>query len=376
MQYRDFGRLGWQVSALGFGCMRLPVKDGRVDTDEATRMLRHAIDQGVNYLDTAYGYHGGESERVLGRALSDGYRDRVWLATKFPCWQAKEAGDFDRILDEQLARLATDHIDCYLLHSLDERHWRKVRDLDILRIAQRALDDGRIRHLGFSFHDKTELFKEIVDAYPWALCQIQYNYMDVENQAGTEGLRYAAARGLAVVVMEPLLGGKLAAPPESVRRIWDAAPRRRTPADWALQWLWHQPEVSTVLSGMSSMDQVRENIASANSSAAGSLSPEELETVAAARRQYLALAPAPCTGCGYCKPCPNGVEIPANFSIYNDGVMHGLPDRGRGQYRNWLREENRASACLQCGQCEERCPQRIPIGQWMRRIHAELGGER
>ncbi|MEJ5197925.1 MAG: aldo/keto reductase, partial [Anaerolineae bacterium] len=253
MKYRTFGRLGWQVSALGFGAMRLPTIGGdptQIDEAEATRMIRYAIDHGVNYIDTAYPYHGGNSERLLGRILQDGYRERVHLATKMPCWMVESAADFDRFLDEQLARLQTDHLDLYLLHGLRAERWQKVRDLGVREWAERKMAEGKFRRLGFSFHDSFETFKQILDEYDgWGMCQIQYNYMDEQHQAGVRGLRLAASRGLAVVVMEPLRGGLLAgSPPANVQALWDAAPVRRTPADWALQWLWDQPEVSVVLS--------------------------------------------------------------------------------------------------------------------------------
>jgi predicted aldo/keto reductase-like oxidoreductase len=244
MQVRTFGKLDWKPSALGFGAMRLPTIDGdpaKIDEAEATRMVRHAIDHGVNYVDTAYPYHREESERFVGRALQDGYRERVKLATKLPSWLVKEPGDFDRYLNEQLEKLQTRHIDFYLLHSMNERSWPQLRDLDVFRWAEGALADGRIRHLGFSFHDKLEVFQEVVDGYDhWDFCQIQYNYMDTDYQAGTQGLKYAADKGLAVVVMEPIRGGRLANNiPPAVQEIWDSAPVQRTPAEWALQWAWN-----------------------------------------------------------------------------------------------------------------------------------------
>jgi len=374
VKYRPFGELHWQVSALGFGCMRFPTKDGHenIEEIEAGRMLRHAIDQGVNYLDTAYAYHGGNSESFVGRVLADGYREKVRLATKLPSWKIEERGDFDRYLNEQLERLQTDHIDFYLLHALKEEWWHRLRDLGVIEWAEGAMKDGRVGHLGFSFHDDYEVFKEIVDAYDWTFCQIQYNYMDIENQAGTRGLKYAASKGLAVVVMEPLLGGRLVDPPDPIREIWSEAPTARTPASWALQWLWHQPEVSVVLSGMTTMEHVTENIAAAERSGVGTLSDEELALVDRVRVVYRELCPIPCTQCNYCMPCPHGVDIPRNLEIYNEGIMYDKHESARRSYE-FLAEEKRASACTACFECEDQCPQDIPISQWMSQAHHVLG---
>jgi predicted aldo/keto reductase-like oxidoreductase len=376
MKYRRFGRLDWKTSALGFGCMRLPTIGGEsanIDEPEATRMLHYAIDRGLNYVDTAYPYHSGNSEHFVGRALQGGYRDKVKLATKLPCWLVEAPGDFDKYLNEQLEKLQTDHIDFYLLHSLGEKNWHKMRDLDVLEWSERAIADGRIGHIGFSFHDKYEVFQEIVDAYErWTFCQIQYNYMDIENQAGTKGLQYAASKGMAVVIMEPLLGGKLVDPPDPIQVIWEAAPVKRQAADWALQWLWNQPEVSVVLSGMSAMQHVEENVASADRSGVNVLTGEELALFDHVRARYDELCPIPCTKCGYCMPCPNGVDIPRNFAVYNEGMMYDKPDAARGGYK-WISEEARASACIQCRECEDKCPQSIPISEYMPVVHEVLG---
>ena len=380
MQYRTFGRLGWKPSALGFGAMRLPTIDGdpgRIDEPEAARMVRFAIDQGVNYVDTAYPYHQGTSEPFLGQALLDGYRERIRLATKLPAWKVEGEGDFDRYLDEQLERLRTEHIDFYLLHGLNAGSWTKIRDFGVLRWAEGALADGRMGHLGFSFHDKYEVLKEIVDASDsWTFCQIQYNLMDVEYQAGTRGLEYAASRGLAVVVMEPLRGGLLARNvPPAVEKMWDSAPRKRSPADWALQWVWNHPEVSVVLSGMSTMEQVKQNVASAGESGPGTLRDEELELVARVRDKYRELGRIPCTDCQYCLPCPNGVNIPRVFEIYNDAMIYGDEQSARISYA-WLEEEQRANLCLECHECLEKCPQQIEIPDWLSKAHELLrGGE-
>jgi predicted aldo/keto reductase-like oxidoreductase len=383
MQYRNFGKLDWKVSALGFGAMRLPTKGedhSNIDEPEATKMVHYAIDHGVNYLDTAYPYHrgkeekSGNSERFLGRALKGGYRGKVKLATKMPCWLVEAAEDFDKFLNEQLGKLQTDHVDFYLLHGLNQDRWHQMRDLGALPWAEGALADGRIGHIGFSFHDKYEVFQEIIDAYDgWTFCQIQHNYMDIENQAGTKGLQYAASKGLAVVIMEPILGGRLVDPPQPVQDVWDTAPKKRTPAAWALQWLWNQPEVSVVLSGMSTMQQVEENVASADVSGVGTLTEEELALMAQVRAKYQEISPIPCTKCGYCLPCPNGVNIPRIFETFNSGVMYDKIEDARRGYNQWLPEEERANLCVQCRECEVSCPQGIPISEWMTIVHAVLG---
>ncbi len=374
MQYRSFGRLNWKPSALGFGAMRLPLRGqnpSEIDEEEATRMIRYAIDHGVNYVDTAYPYHDGASEALVGRALKDGYRERVHLATKLPCWMVKSVEDMDRYLNEQLERLQVTSLDFYLLHSLQKDHWHRMHELGVLQWAERAMANGYFRYLGFSFHDGFEVFREIVDAYDWAFCQIQYNYMDEENQAGLKGLHYAAARGLAVVVMEPIRGGQLAAAPAPVAALWDTASRKRAPAEWALQWIWNHPEVSVVLSGMSTMDQVVQNIASAERSGIGTLPADELQLVAQVRNAYRALCPIPCTACGYCQPCPNDVYIPALFETYNEGVMYESLENARQTY-NWFNKGQRTN-CLECGECEKKCPQGIPIMTWLKTVGQALG---
>jgi predicted aldo/keto reductase-like oxidoreductase len=374
VQYRTFGRTGWQASVLGFGCMRLPTRGSypEIDEPEAIRMIRHAIDHGVNYVDTAWGYHGGNSETVLGKALKGGYRDRVKVATKLPMWELKKKADMDRILGTQLERLGVEQIDLYLLHSLGKKHWETALALQTLPWAERAIADGRIGCLGFSFHDELDVFKQIVDGYDgWSFCQIMYNYLFEQKQAGTEGLRYAAARGLPVVVMEPLFGGNLVSGPEAVLELWGSAESKRSPADWALQWLWSKPEVTVVLSGMSEFRQVEENLRSAEAARPGRLTPRELELVGQVRDTYERLRPIPCTSCNYCMPCPSGVNIPQNLSLYNTAVMFNQFERQRSEYRN-MKAEERASACTQCLQCEEKCPQKIKISEWMSCIDGEL----
>jgi predicted aldo/keto reductase-like oxidoreductase len=278
------------------------------------------------------------------------------------------------LLNEQLAKLQTDHIDFYLIHGLRKARWDLLHGLDIESWIPKALADGRIGHIGFSFHDTFEVLKEIIDAYPgWHFCQVQYNYMNETYQAGTRGVRYAAAHGMGVVVMEPLLGGKLAGAPPAVQALWDTAPARRSPVEWALQWVWDQPEVSLVLSGMGAMQQVVENLASAGRSGVAQLTQAELDLIGRVRDVYRGLCPAPCTGCRYCMPCPNGVDIPENFTQFNNGVMYARLDESRRRYGRQMDEAKRASACIQCHQCEEKCPQNITISEWMPYIHRVLG---
>lgn len=377
MRYRDFGKLDWKVSALGFGAMRLPTTDGdgrspTVDEREAIRMIRYAIEEGVNYLDTAYIYHGGNSEPLIGKALADGYREKVRVATKSPMWYIHAEDDFDRILQEQLAKLRTDHIDFYLLHGLNAKTWHDVvLRYGLLEKADRAMRDGRICHLGFSFHDARAAFVEILNGYDrWAFCQIQYNYMDIENQAGTKGLKLAADQGLAVVVMEPLLGGRLANPPAPIRRVFDVSGTKLSPVELALQWIWDQPEVSTVLSGMSTMEQVQTNVALA--SKAQALSAGDLELVEKVRIQYRERTTIPCTKCGYCLPCPNGVDIPRNFELFNDALMHEDLPEARFVYGTFVPEKDRAANCIECQTCEPLCPQQIPISEWMPKVAEAL----
>ncbi len=379
MKYRNFGKLDWKPSALGFGCMRLPCSDTapmsqNIDEAQALKMIQLGIDSGINYLDTAYPYHNGASELVVGKALQGGYRQKVKLATKSPVWLIQKPEDFDTFLNEQLKKLQTDHIDFYLLHALGEERWGWVQKFKMLERAEAAIKDGRIGHLGFSFHDKPEAFTKIVDAYDgWTFCQIQYNYMDTDYQAGTKGLKYAAAKGLAVIVMEPLRGGALANPPKAVRAILDSSAQKRTPAEWALRWVWNQPEVSLLLSGMSALPQVEENLRVAGDAEITSLKPEDIAIIAAAKKKFEERTAIPCTRCGYCMPCPNGVDIPFNFELYNAAEVYDDVNPARFRYLRFMEERARASACVACRVCEEKCPQKIPISEWMPKAAALLG---
>lgn len=382
MRYRNLGQLQWQPSALGFGCMRLPVRNhqdsGQIDEPEAIAMIRRAIDGGVSYLDTAYGYHRGQSERLVAKALAGGYRDRVRVATKLPVWLLEQDSDLDRLFDEQRARLETDYVDFYLLHALDAGRWATAKRHEALAWAERRMAAGHLGHLGFSFHGSLGCFRDILREYDaWTLCQIQYNYLDTDYQAGTAGMQEAAARGIGVVVMEPLRGGSLAAPPPpQVQSIWDAAPVRRTPADWALQWLWDQPEVSLVLSGMSTMEQVEANLASAGRSGPGTLGEADRQLVSQVAAALRSLAPAGCTGCEYCLPCPEGIAIPHFLDTYNR--VHLYPsqlERAQAAYAR-LGENDRASACTACGACVGKCPQGLAIPELLAQAHRMLEAKR
>ena len=357
--------------------MRLPTLEHKahlIDEEKAQAMVDYAIRNGVNYFDTAYVYHSevpfqaGMSELFLGRALKN-YRPNVHLATKLPSWFVQSRADMDRFLDEQLQRLQTHFIDFYLLHSLTEELWAKLCRLGVTQFLDAAIADGRIKHAGFSFHDGAPLFRSIVDAYHWSFCQIQYNFMDEDYQAGRAGLEYAAGKGLGVVVMEPLRGGGLAARiPAEVQAVWDKSRVKRTAAEWALRFVWNRPEVSVVLSGMTEPEQMEENVRIASQGLAHSLTGEDLALIQEAKAIYQARIRVNCTSCGYCMPCPSGVDIPANFLQLNNLAIYR--DRAAADffYFHILKEEQRASHCEECGQCEELCPQHIPIRAMLKEV--------
>ena len=382
MLYRKLGKTNEKVSALGYGCMRLPIIDGdvtKIDEGKAIEMIHHAIDEGVNYIDTAYPYHGtgmargGESEPFVGKALKDGYREKVNLATKLPSWLIKTREDMDKYLNEQLERLQTDKIDFYLVHALNKGVWENLKKLGINEFLDSAIKDGRIRYAGFSFHDKLDVFKEIVDYYDWSFCQIQYNYLDENFQAGTEGLQYAASKGLGVVIMEPLRGGKIVRNlPESVMAAFDKAEIKRSPAEWALRWVWNHPEVSVVLSGMNIMDNVKENINTASVAAPNSLTEKELEIMDNVKNVFKQRNKVNCTACEYCMPCPAGVNIPKNFTYYNEYSLFVNPKTEKelkARYNSVVPSE-RSDKCVECGKCESHCPQAIKIRQELKNVTA------
>lgn len=383
MLYRKMPKNGDELSILGFGCMRLPANsDGTIDEARAIAQIRGAIDKGINYVDTAWPYHGGASEPLLGKALEGGYREKVKIATKLPTWLVNSRADMDRYLNAQLEKLKTDHIDYYLVHALEGVSWDRLEGLGIREFLDQAKKDGRIKNAGFSFHGLAEDFKRIIDAYPWVFCQIQYNYLDTQFQAGTEGLKYAASKNIGVVIMEPLRGGNLglAAAPPAVAAIWDEAKTKRSPAEWALRWVWNHPEVTVVLSGMNEEAHIEQNLAIAGDAHAGSLTKEELELVERAGRTYKELMQVGCTGCAYCLPCPSGVRIPKCFDSFNKMHMFGNAPEAKFMYIAFAGgmatddEPGFASQCVACGECLEKCPQHIAIPEVLERVAAEMEG--
>ncbi|QOX64469.1 aldo/keto reductase [Anoxybacterium hadale] len=371
MKYRTFMKTGERISLLGFGTMRLPIVDSdfsNIDEAEAIRMIRSAIDSGVNYVDTAYMYHNGFSEVVTGKALKDGYREKVFLADKMPVWFAKTEQDIEKIFNEQLKRLDVDCIDMYLVHNITGPIWNRVKKFNTLAFLEKKKAEGKIKHIGFSFHDEYPLFEEVIKAYPWDFCQIQLNFMDADFQAGVKGLKLAGSMNIPVVIMEPLKGGKLTDKlPESIQAYWDQAPVKRTPAEWALRWVADFPEVLTILSGMSTREQVEENIRIMNEADPNSLSEKELEIVAKVSGEYNSLIQYSCTGCKYCMPCPVNVNIPETIGYYNDWFLFDGNPKISADFNMWISPKARPSLCVGCKACEGHCPQQLPISEVMKK---------
>jgi predicted aldo/keto reductase-like oxidoreductase len=370
MQKQPFGKQGLAVSPLGFGAMRLPQIDGKPDLPAVQEMVDFAIAAGVNYFDTAWVYHDGLSESVLGQALRRHPRDSWLVADKMPLWTCVYESDMERIFTAQLERLGVEHIDFYLLHSLNDVLWSKAQAWRAIEFLEKKRSEGRLRQLGFSFHASLPLFHEIVDAYPWDFAQIQLNYMDTELQQGIAGLALLRERGIPCIVMEPVKGGSLAVLPKDAAAIFQAHAPSATPASWALRWCGSQPGVNVVLSGMSNLAQMREN--------AATFSPfQPLTAIEAALVEKVAATlrgrgQVPCTLCGYCQPCPMNVNIPLNFLAFNEDVVYGNETSAKTFYQE-MKADRRASACTACGACLPRCPQRIDIPAELKRAAARLG---
>jgi uncharacterized protein len=380
MLFRQIPKNGDSLSVLGFGCMRLPtLKNGDIDEERATRQIRYAIDHGVNYVDTAWYYHMEQSEPFVGRALGDGYRDKVKIATKLPSWDIENRKEMDTFLNSQLRKLNTSFIDYYLIHGIDGEMWNTMKKLKVIDFIDRAKADGRIKNAGFSFHGPGKDFPLIVDDYDWDFCQIQYNFLDEENQAGTAGLKYAAAKNIGVIVMEPLRGGRLANHvPDSVKKIWDEAEIKRTPAEWALRWVWNHPELTVVLSGLNDEKQITENLNIADKAYPNSLTSSELKLIQKAAAQFRKLLKVDCTGCRYCLPCPSGVNIPFCFEEYGNLYLSNNQKDAKFSYAGRLGGvfsdgiPKYASQCTECGECIEKCPQHIDIPTVLKSVVAAL----
>lgn len=379
MLTRRNAKNGDEISILGFGCMRFPMKGTGIDEPRAIAMIRDSIEKGVNYFDTAYFYHNGKSESLLGEALSGGYRERVHITTKLPPFMVNKLEGAKKILETQLSKLKTDYIDYYLLHMLsDKATFDRMVRLGVMEWLEQLKEEGTIRNIGFSFHGSKADFEQLIVAYPWDICQIQYNYLDENNQATKAGLQLANSLGIPVVVMEPLRGGKLVNKlPEEVLREFKAYDERRTPAEWALRWIWNHPEVTVIISGMSDEEQIAENVRIAGDARANSLSAEELEAFDRVKAILMERTKVPCTACGYCMPCPSGVNIPGCFAAYNDKYL--LNDKkNRMKYFQTLgvlsKQPAFASLCVQCGKCEKHCPQNIQIRKELKTVKKEMEG--
>jgi predicted aldo/keto reductase-like oxidoreductase len=379
MLTRKNAKNGDDVSILGFGCMRLPMKGSAVDEERAIALIRDAVDKGVNYFDSAYIYHGGKSEAILGRALEGGYRERVKIATKLPLFMVRKLEAAKKIFGIQLERLRTGRIDYYLLHMCtDKAMFDRLADLGVMSWLEELKAAGAIGNIGFSFHGVKRDFAELIAAYPWDFCQIQYNYLDENNQAGRDGLLQAHALGIPVIVMEPLRGGKLVnGLPKAVSDAFAASGTAWTPAEWALRWVWNHPEVTLLLSGMSDEAQLADNVRMAADALPGGLSPAQLEAFAAAKRTLQAGTKVPCTACGYCMPCPSGVDIPACFSAYNEKYLLRHRSAGFHYLQNLGLMSARpayASLCTECGKCVKHCPQSIAIPAELKQVAKEMEG--
>lgn len=371
MEYRKLGKTGITNSIIGLGTMRLPVINGEeanIDKEKAIELIRHAIDSGINYIDTAYPYHGGNSELIVGEALRDGYRERVSLVSKSPSWLIEDYSDFEKYLDEQLSKLKTDYIDVYLLHTLNKTFWENLKKHRVFDFIEKAKADGKIKNIGFSFHDKKDVFDDIIRSHDWDVCMIQLNYMDEDNQATLDGLKLAGELEIPVVIMEPLKGGLLVNPPAKINDIWNEASVKRDPINWSFKWLANRSEVVTILSGMGSKAEVDQNISYASDLKVDSLSEEEKDIYKKVKEAYESRIKVGCTDCKYCMPCPVGVNIPGNFKLINDVFIYENLASSKRIYNSLYKEEAKASSCIECRVCESKCPQSIAISQELKMV--------
>ncbi len=375
MKYRNFGKLGIKGSAFGLGCMRFngaASGDSIIDEQKAISLIRRAVDGGVTYLDTAYVYLDRTSEIVLGKALQDGYRDRVTIATKMPAEHVHNRAEMEALLDEELKKLQTDHIDFYLMHGINREKWEYFKSIGAPEFFDDMKKAGKIRYKCFSFHGPYDQFEYIIQDYDWDMVQIQYNFMDVENQAGTKGLELAGRLGIPVVIMEGLLGGRLAKAPDNVQALYDAFPVKRSPVEWAFRWLCNHPEIATVLSGCNEAEQIDDNLRIFDTVEPNIMSAEELKLMDDVRAAYLARTKIGCTGCRYCMPCPNGVNIPGTFSVWNNVSLYGIDPKQDWGFKAMLEKGETPENCVECGACEAACPQHLGIIDGLKAAWSEL----
>ena len=377
MKYRTMGKLGIESSAFGLGCMRFngaASGDSVIDEEKAVSLIRRAIDGGVTYLDTAYVYLSKTSEIVLGKALRDGYRDRVTIATKMPSEAVHDRASMEALLAEELGKLQTDHIDFYLMHGINKEKWEYFKSIGAPQFFDDMKKAGKIRYKCFSFHGPYEEFESILNDYDWDMVQIQYNFMDINNQAGTRGLELAGKKGIPVVIMEGLLGGRLSKAPSNVQALYDAFPVKRSPVEWAFRWLCNHPEVSVVLSGCNEESQIDDNLRIFDTVESGIMSEEELKLMDDVRQAYISRTKIGCTGCRYCMPCPNGVNIPGIFSAWNNASLYDTDPKNDWNIRQIREKNNGADRCIACGACEAACPQHLNIIESLQTAWQEMNG--
>lgn len=371
MEYRDLDKLGIKTSLIGFGCMRFPKhRDGSINQEKAEHLIDLAYQNGVNYFDTAFNYHEGKSEEFTGKALAKYDRSSFYLATKMPHWLINSLEDAEGIFNKQLERLQMDYIDFYLLHALDRKAFDKLVSFGVLELVDRLKEEGKIRYIGFSFHDEFDSFDYILNYREWDFCQIQLNYMDTEVQAGMKGYELAAQKNVPMVIMEPVKGGNLAKLPDSVTKHFRAIDPDKSTASWALRWVASLPNVKVVLSGMSNEKQVNDNLNTFNDFSP--MDEAENQAVEAAANALRKRVKNGCTGCSYCMPCPSGVNIPANFEIWNGYGIYRNPWEAKWLWANQIKDDEKAKNCIECGQCEEHCPQKIQIRTDLKKLQAEI----
>lgn len=371
MERRKWEKLGIETSLLGFGCMRFPtMPDGKIDETRAEKMLDQAIASGVNYIDTAYPYHNGESEPFVGKVLSRYDRNSFYLASKLPLWAVNTLEDAKRIFEDQLKRLRTDHIDFYLLHAVNQEKWNAMKELGVVDYCEQLQKEGKIRYYGFSFHDSYEVFEEVIRYRDWDFCQIQYNYMDTQEQAGDKGYALAESLGIPLVIMEPVKGGSLANFSEDINERFHKMDSDGSIASWALRWVGSHKNVKVVLSGMSTEEQVEDNLKTF--AHFRPLSGKEESVIAGIVEELTARVQNGCTGCRYCMPCPAGVNIPGNFAVWNKYHMYGTYEHVKNAWENGLKEEEKAKNCIKCGKCEALCPQKLSIRSDLERVQEDL----